>query len=62
MKLLIPKSCGCIRSRVDGRLLALCARCRAHTDPGFAARCVEPDARENRPLRKHLRTKRISTR
>lgn len=38
-RLLIPRTCRCIRSSLDGRIFARCARCRAAADPDFAERC-----------------------
>jgi hypothetical protein len=42
-ELLVTAACTCLRSRVDGRLLATCARCRCTKDLDFAQRCVAPD-------------------
>jgi hypothetical protein len=48
MTLLVPPICCCIRSSVNGKVYALCARCRARRDPRFALRCVEPEVEDLR--------------
>lgn len=55
MSLLISPVCCCLRSRINGRVFALCSRCRAAVDPDFAKRCEEasvPPVKKAKPTRR----------